>query len=139
MIGGNTIALFQVLDAGQKNDKGIRQNQWVDVSASKGFLDLTSGDSKYTTYNAKIQESTHIFICDYKSFKGLSGKWVWDAFSFVKGVVSTVELDSTVDVTSENARMIIDGQIYNIMVIDDPMNLHQHLEIYLKYTGGQNG
>lgn len=138
MIGGNTMAVVQVYDAGEKNAKGIRQGQWVDVASLKGWLDFSSGDSKYTPYNAKIQQSTHLFICDFKSFKGLFGKWVWDSFAFAHSSISSVELDATVDATSENARMVIEGVVYDIMVIDDPMNLHQHLEIYLKHTGGQN-
>lgn len=139
MIGGNTLALFQVKDGGKKNAIGEREHNWVDVASSKGWLDLSGGDSKYTTYNAKIQESTHIFLCDYQTFKGLSGEWVWDTLNFISGEISTLTSDRKVDVTSENARMLIDGLIYQIMLIDDPMNLHQHLEIYLKFVGGQNG
>lgn len=139
MIGGNTLALFQVKDGGKKNAIGEREHNWVDVASSKGWLDLSGGDSKYTTYNAKIQESTHIFLCGYQTFKGLSGEWVWDTLNFISGEISTLTSDKKVDVTSENARMLIDGLIYQIMLIDDPMNLHQHLEIYLKFVGGQNG
>lgn len=139
MIGGNTLALFQVKDGGKKNAIGEREHNWVDVASSKGWLDLSGGESKYTTYNAKIQESTHIFLCDYQTFKGLSGEWVWDTLNFISGEISTLTSDKKVDVTSENARMLIDGLIYQIMLIDDPMNLHQHLEIYLKFVGGQNG
>lgn len=139
MIGGNTLALFQVKDGGKKNAIGEREHNWVDVASSKGWLDLSGGESKYTTYNAKIQESTHIFLCDYQTFKDLSGEWVWDTLNFISGEISTLTSDKKVDVTSENARMLIDGLIYQIMLIDDPMNLHQHLEIYLKFVGGQNG
>lgn len=139
MIGGNTLALFQVKDGGKKNAIGEREHNWVDVASSKGWLDLSGGESKYTTYNAKIQESTHIFLCDYQTFKGLSGEWVWDTLNFISGEISTLTSDKKVDVTSENARMLIDGLIYQIMLIDDPTNLHQHLEIYLKFVGGQNG
>lgn len=139
MIGGNTLALFQVKDGGKKNAIGEREHNWVDVASSKGWLDLSGGESKYTTYNAKIQESTHIFLCDYQTFKGLSGEWVWDTLNFISNEISTLTSDKKVDVTSENARMLIDGLIYQIMLIDDPMNLHQHLEIYLKFVGGQNG
>lgn len=127
MIGGNTLALFQVRDGGKKNAIGEREHNWVDVASSKGWLDLSGGDSKYTTYNAKIQESTHIFLCDYQTL------------NFISGEISTLTSDKKVDVTSENARMLIDGLIYQIMLIDDPMNLHQHLEIYLKFVGGQDG
>lgn len=139
MIGGNTLALFQVKDGGKKNAIGEREHNWVDVASSQGWLDLSGGESKHTTYNAKIQESTHIFLCDYQTFKGLSGKWVWNTLKFISGEISTLTSDNKVDVTSENARMLIDGLIYQILLIDDPMNLHQHLEIYLKFVGGQNG
>ena len=27
--------------------------------------------------------------------------------------------------------------VYEILLIDDPMHMHEHLEIYLKYIGGQ--
>lgn len=40
-------------------------------------------------------------------------------------------------IKTENSRMVIDGRVYDIMVIDDPMGMHEQLEIYLKYTGGQ--
>lgn len=31
-----------------------------------GWLALASGEAKYTVFNAKAQESTHIFIVDYE-------------------------------------------------------------------------
>ena len=34
---------------------------------------------------------------------------------------------------------VIDGNIYDILLIDDPMRMHKHLEIYLKYVGGGLG
>lgn len=110
MIGGNTIAQLQRL-AVRKNDYGEQVKDWGRVMEVKGWLDLSSGDSKYITYNAKVQESTHVFICDY------------------------VRLPN--DVTAENSRIVADGKAFDIMLIDDPMQLHRQLEIYLKYTGGQ--
>lgn len=109
-IGGNTTAIIQSKGTGQKNTIGESVQTWVFLDSLIGWLDLSGGDSKYTTYSAKIQESTHVFLCDYK----------------------------VIDVTAENARMLIDDKVYDIMLIDDPMNLHQQLEIYLKFTGGQN-
>lgn len=111
-IGGNITATIQVYTSA-KNDIGENVKTWADVQMLKGWLDLSSGDSKYTTYNAKIQESTHIFIADY------------------------VQLDSRI--TAEGARMLIDGRRYDILLIDNPMEMGSgsQLEIYLKYTGGQ--
>ncbi len=122
-IGGNTTALFQVKRKGEKNAIGEMEHSWVDALSVKGWLDLSTGDSKRTTYNAKIQESTHLFLCDYQPL------------SFAP---SADEPENLVDITSENARVIVNGQIYDIMLVDDPMNLHQHIEVYLKFTGGQS-
>ena len=111
-IGGNITAAIQVKTI-TKNEIGEHIESWADVQSIKGWLDLQGGDSKYSTYNAKIQESTHIFIADY------------------------VPLDSRI--TAENSRMVIKGKRYDIMLIDNPMELENgsQLEIYLKFTGGQ--
>ena len=116
MVGGNITALMQVTVPGKKNSIGEKTSDWVDVIHLKGWLDYQSGDSKRSIYNAKIEESTHVFLCD--SFD-LNNK------------------KKDVKITPENARMIINGQLYDILLIDDPMEMHQHLEIYLKYAGGQ--
>lgn len=110
MIDGNAEAEIQVKSA-TKNEIGETIETYSTVQALTGFLDLQSGDSKYLTYNAKMQESTHIFICDYEPLSA--------------------------DITAENSRMVISGQRYDIMLLDNPMGLNEHLEIYLKYTGGQ--
>lgn len=73
-----------------------------------------------TTFNAKIQESTHVFICDYVP------------------IPNTVEIEgSVVRVSTENVRIVAQGQSYEVTMIDNPMNLNKHLEIFLKFTGGQ--
>lgn len=110
MIGGNTIAQMQRLTV-HKNEVGEQVKDWGRVMELTGWLDLSSGDSKYLTYNAKVQESTHIFICDYVKIPD--------------------------NVTAENSRFMTDGKNFDIMLIDDPMGMHKQLEIYLKYTGGQ--
>lgn len=110
MIGGNTKAQLQIKTT-TKNAIGESVKSWNTVQELTGFLDLQSGNSNYQTYNAKIQESTHIFICDY------------------------VPIDNQVN--AENARMVINSQRYDVMMIDNPMELNKHLEIYLKFTGGQ--
>lgn len=119
MIGGNTKAVLQVQTA-TKNAIGELVQSWHDVAELTGFLDIQSGDSKYNTYNAKIQESTHVFICDYVP--------VQDTLE-VEGIVVRVD--------AENARMVANGKRYDVLLIDDPMELHKHLEIYLRFTGGQ--
>lgn len=119
MIGGNIKAVLQVSTT-IKNEIGEKVPVWHDVVELFGWLDLQSGDSKYTTYNAKVQESTHLFICDYLP------------------IPATLEIEGkTVRVSAENARMVTLTQKYDVMLIDNPMGLNKQLEIYLKYTGGQ--
>lgn len=111
MIGGNVTATIQVNTGEGYNRIGEAVESWVDIQSLFGWLDLSSGNSKYTDFNAKIQESTHVFIADY------------------------VPLNASVK--AENSRLIVNGERYDVMLIDDPMGLHRQLEIYLKYTGGQ--
>ena len=111
-IGGNITATIQTYTV-TKNDIGEQVKSWTDVQNIKGWLDLQAGDSKYTTFNAKLQESTHIFIADY--------------------------IPLADDIQAENSRVIINGKRYDILLIDNPMEMGcgSQLEIYLKYTGGQ--
>lgn len=109
-IGGNIQAEIQVF-ASTKNEIGEYVKSWKTKQTLKGFLDLRGGDSDYTSFDAKVEDSTHIFICDY--------------VPLVSGV------------TTENSRMLIKGKAYDIMLIDNPMELNEHYEIYLKFTGGQ--
>lgn len=113
MVGGNVNGVLQ-LKLTEKNEIGEATAIWRDTVTLFGWLDLSGGDSKHTTFNAKIQESTHVFICDYTDL------------SFYK-------------INAENSRMIVNGMIYEVLLIDNPMELNQHLEIYLKFVGGQNG
>lgn len=108
-IGGNITAQLQVKTTAQ-NAIGEAVPTWETRHMLTGFLDLANGNARYTAYDAKMQESTHYFLCDYIELPG---------------------------VTAENARLQINGKTYDVLAIDDPMGLHAHLEIYLKYTGGQ--
>ena len=110
MIGGNIQAVIQVRTGSTQNIIGESVQSWKDTQTITGWLDLSSGEAGYNTYNAKIQESTHIFLCDY------------------------VPLHK--DITAESARMLINGKVYDILLIDNPMEMNQHYEIFLKYTGG---
>lgn len=111
-IGGNITAVIQTATV-TKNAIGEQVKSWGDQQTLKGWLDLQSGDSKYTTFHAKIQESTHIFITDYVPLAD--------------------------GIQAENSRMIISGKRYDILLIDNPMEMGSgsQWEFYLKYTGGQ--
>lgn len=106
MIGGNQIATLEKKTTFQ-NSIGEDEETWETIDILEGYLDFLSGESKYDTYNAKIQESTHVFIMDFKP----------------------------IDKKAINKRLMIEKEVYEITLIDDPMNLHKHIEIYLKYTG----
>lgn len=106
MIGGNIEAVIQQKSGSTTNEIGERIHEWADIQQLNGWLDLSAGDSKYS-YNAKLQESTHIFICDYVP----------------------------IDRKSDDKRLVVSGVAYDVLLIDDPMELHQQLEIYLRYVG----
>ena len=110
-IGGNTKATFQTKTT-RTNALKEQETVWTDADTLTGFLDLMSGDARHP-YNAKMQESTHVLIADYKPLNA--------------------------EITAESARLVISGQVYEITLIDNPMGLlgDSHLEIYLRYTGGQ--
>ena len=112
-IGGNTRAVIQVRTESGRNAIGESVLAWTNVQTIKGWLDFSSGGSRYNTYNAKVQESTDVFVADF------------------------VRLDSRIN--AESARAVINGKRYDIMLIDNPMEMGSgsQLEIYLKYTGGQ--
>lgn len=96
-----------------KNAIGEAEKTWADAVSFSGVLGLQSGDSKYSSFNAKIEESTHVMVCD-----------------FHEGIYS---LGKT------NLRLRAKGMIYDVLLIDNPDELDMQLEIYLRFVGGQNG
>lgn len=110
MIGGNKTASIQTKIT-TMNEIGERISTWSTSFTHNGFLDYITGESRYTVYNSKIQESTHVFVGDYNS--------------------------DFADVAAESSRMLIDNKIYDIVLIDNPMELNKQIEVYLKFTGGQ--
>lgn len=108
-IGGNLTAELQLNTEDERNEIGEVVPVWETVNTLTGWLDLSSGDSRYTSYDAKIQESTHIFLCDYSPL----GERI----------------------TAENSRLLIKGKTYDINVIDNVMEMDRQLEFYLKYRG----
>lgn len=118
MIGGNITATIQVKSSNGKNVIGEHTESWNTVGTVLGWLDYQTGQNGVQQYNAKIQDTTHYFLCDYFRWK-------------------TATQDAKV--TSENCRLILNEEIYDVLLIDDPMNLHQHLEVYLQFVGGGLG
>ena len=111
MIGGNLKATIQEKTT-TKNIIGENETSWMLLETNlNGFLDYLSGEGSYSTYNSKLSDSTHVFVCDYVDFK----------FDMRKH------------------SLLIDGEVYDITFIDNPMNLNKHLEIFLKHNEAYNG
>ena len=108
MIGGNLTAVLQTKTS-SKNAFGEKVETWNDAQLLKGFLDFTGGDGSYkSNFKGSVEETTHIFICDYD------------------------EITSKVKPTQ--SRLIVNGSVYDVLMIDNPMNCNKHLEIMLKYN-----
>ncbi len=74
-----------------------------------GFLDYSSGEVGHQNFNSAIQESTHIFVADYVEIKE----------------------------ETENLIAEINNKTYEVKFVDNPMELNEQIEIYLKYIGKQ--
>ena len=112
-IGGNISGIIQTKTTNGENQIGESLLEWPEAFSINGWLGLQSGDSKRANFNAKIEESTHVFLCDYH-----------------EGVYALADKDT---------RMIIKGNMYDVLLIDNPDEMDEQLEIYLKKVGGQNG
>lgn len=112
LIGGNINGTLEKLTTSE-NAIGEVIKSWETVQTLHGFLDLLSETKTNTSLNAFIGDSTHVFMCDYVALP--------------EGV------------TADNTRFICNGQRYEVEYIDNPMNLNYHLEIFLKYSGWQDG
>ena len=111
-IGGNISAVIQTATT-SKNAIGEAVKTWADVASVFGWLGMQSGDKKYTSFNAKIEESSHVFLCDHRA-----------------------DIEALADV---DARMIIKGCVYDVTYIDNPDEMDEQLEIYLRKVGAWNG
>jgi hypothetical protein len=118
MLGGNITATIQKKVSTGKNLIGEAEESWENIGTCIGWLDYASGQNDVQTYKAKLQETSHYFLCDYSEFKKAAREQ---------------------ELNSENCRLLINDKKYNVLLIDDPMELHQHIEIYIQYIGGGLG
>lgn len=114
-IGGNTAAVIQI-GIFEKNDYGNDVVRWVEVFKEPvyGFLDMVNEGTNSRRLMHRVEDADFIFLCDYFA-----------------------PIADGVRLTAENSRILIDGEVYEVKLYDDPMRLHEHMEIYLKYLGGQ--
>jgi hypothetical protein len=94
----------------KKEPNGIGGFTEVDesIGSLNGWIDLLSGEGQQLIHNADIQDSTHVLITDYRT-------------EIKKGMK-----------ISDSANK------YLITLVDDPVNMHHHLEIYLRFEGAAN-
>lgn len=104
-IGGNIKAIVQIKET-QRNSLGETVSTFKDLKTINGYLDYMSGESGFAVYNTKLEDTTHIFICDYEELP-----------------------------EENNICLEIDGKIYEVKLIDVPMGINHHMEIYLHYVG----
>ena len=109
-IGGNITGVIQTKTT-VKNAIGESEQAWADAFSHAGWLEMQSGEQKRSTFSAKIEESTHVFLCDFHS-----------------GIYALADQDT---------RMIIKGKMYDVLLIDNPDEMDEQLEIYLRKIGGQ--
>ena len=119
-IGGNITGTVQTMTGSDKNAIGEVVNTWNDAASDVGWLGMQSGDSKYTNHSAKVEESTHVFLCDFNA--AIYALTLPDE----SGAVPQV-------------RMIIKGMVYDVLLIDNPDEMDAQLEIYLRKVGAWNG
>lgn len=113
MIGGNITGTIQTKSGVAKNAIGESVASWADAYSQNGWLGRQSGEQMRTSFNAKVEESTHVFLCDYH--------------------------DGIYSLADEDTRMIIKGVVYEVTYIDNPDEMDKQLEIYLKRVGAWDG
>lgn len=111
-IEGNTKAAVQIKTL-EKDEYQADRTTWKDAFSLSGVLDLLDGGVNLKMMS-RVEDADYIFICDYfvPEYNGEK-------------------------LTAANCRFLIDDEVYEVKLFDDPMRLHEHLEIYLKYLGGQ--
>ena len=112
-IGGNIAATIQTKSMTEKNAIGEAVNSWTDKFNTVGWLGFQGGEQNRSSFSAKIEESTHIFLCDYH-----------------EGIYALADDDT---------RMIIKGIVYEVKLIDNPDEMDEQLEIHLRRVGAWNG
>lgn len=109
MVGGNVTASV-MREAKTKNAKGVyvvgEPERVMDIT---GWLDYQAGQASHLAYQAKTEDTTHVFLSDWnEAYASLSEKGLF---------------------------LRIEDKRYEVLLIDDPMMLHEHIETYLRYVG----
>ncbi len=111
-IGGNIYGVIQTKASEGKNAIGEAETVWADEFTLLGWLGLQNGENRRINFNAKIEESSHVFLCDFNA----------DVYALA----------------DSDTRMMLKGNMYDVLLIDNPDEMDEQLEIYLRKVGGQN-
>lgn len=100
--------LFMIQER-QQTDDGIGgfEESWVDFKPVSGYLDLITGTNQNTLQNAFTEQSTHILVVP----------------EYTNGITDKMR------VIDANQRW------YSVTYVDDPVGIHDHIELYLTYGG----
>lgn len=105
-VGGNIVAKV-LRTTGDKNDKGVyTTGEPQQIMELCGWLDYQSGEVGHLAYQAAVQDSTHVFVSDYRA--------------------------DYADLSEVGLSLEIGGKSYEVKLIDDPMGMHEHMETYLR-------
>lgn len=109
MVGGNVSAAV-MRERRERNEKGVyRTVEAEHVMDVTGWLDYQSGQASHQAYQAKTEDTTHVLVSDYdEAYAALSTSGLW---------------------------LEVGGRRYEVLLIDDPMGLHAHIEAYLRCVG----
>lgn len=96
-----------------RQDDGIGgyDDVWVSFLEVKGYLDMVNGTDLNGQQNAYIEQSTHMLIIP----------------------------DIPSEEITDKMRVAAEGKVYDITFVDDPVNVHHHLEVYLTFAGVEHG
>lgn len=117
-IGGNIDLVLKRKNGFETNEIGEKIPSYIEYITLHGFLDMASSNTIHSTYNAKLEDSTHYFICDYVEFP---------EFKDEKGI--------TRKALANDLKAYCNGKEYEVLGIDNPMELNYHYEFYLEYKG----
>lgn len=105
-VGGNLVAKVMRSET-EKNVKGVYvSGEPTQIMEICGWLDYQSGEVGHLAYQSAMQDSTHVFLSDYMA-----------DYAELSEVGLSLEIGS---------------KSYEVKLIDDPMNLHEHIETYLR-------
>lgn len=107
---------------------GSYSDEWIAIMTSSGRLDMMSGTERNIGLRVAT-EATHIWMCS--PFTTLIDDAQATMYFGTPFAPSPYGEAVPVDLTNKD-RLVVNGKKYDILYIDDPMNLGKHLEIYLK-------